>query len=96
MMLMTNVRRVENRAALNKSLEDPIRNVDSQELIEALIAANVPAGLIRDMQEVFENPMAKQMILKERKEDGVESLRVKTVAFEIEWLLDVVRLSVAQ
>ena len=79
----TNARRVENRASLNKALKEPILKSDSQELIEALTAAKVPAGLIRNMQEVFENPMADKMILEEMKEDGVNSYRVKTVAFEV-------------
>jgi crotonobetainyl-CoA:carnitine CoA-transferase CaiB-like acyl-CoA transferase len=79
----TNANRVKNRADLNTLLKVPISNFESIVLIDALINANVPAGLIRNMQEVFENPMAKKLILAEIMEDGIESQRVQTVSFSI-------------
>ncbi|MFT5764861.1 MAG: crotonobetainyl-CoA:carnitine CoA-transferase CaiB-like acyl-CoA transferase, partial [Saprospiraceae bacterium] len=79
----TNPKRVKNRVDLNKILEVPISNIKSLDLIDALSKANVPAGLIRNMQEVFENPMAKKMILAEKMEDGLLSQRVRTVSFTI-------------
>jgi len=44
----------------------------------------IPVGAIRDMQEVFEWPQARNMILEGTLPDGRASRVVRTVAFE--WL----------
>ncbi len=81
---ITNAKRVGNRDKLNKRLEECIKNFESLRLMDALIAANVPAGLIRNMKEVFEDPKTSKMILTEIKNDGIESKRVRTVGFNLE------------
>jgi crotonobetainyl-CoA:carnitine CoA-transferase CaiB-like acyl-CoA transferase len=44
---------------------------------------SIPAGSIRNMKEVFDIPMAKEMILEEKLPSGEVTKRVKTVAFDI-------------
>ena len=39
---------------------------------------------IQNLEQVFENPNAQQMVLSQTEPDGTESKRVRTVAFEIE------------
>ncbi len=78
----TNASRVIHREALNEILADQFRKHEATPLMEELIRLAVPAGLIRNMEEVFTNPTAQEMILEEVKNDGTLSKRVKTVAFE--------------
>ncbi len=81
---VTNHLRVENRTAL-KALMFPAFALKTREDWMALMTkAGVPAGSIRNMQEVFDLPMAEEMILEEKMPDGSVSKRVKTVAFQVE------------
>ncbi|GJM31343.1 MAG: CoA transferase [Saprospiraceae bacterium] len=81
-----NVDRVKNRQALIDLLSQAIQQETRDELMEKLHQNSVPAGSIRNMQEVFEMPMAKSMILREQLDDGRTSQCVKTVAFELRQL----------
>jgi crotonobetainyl-CoA:carnitine CoA-transferase CaiB-like acyl-CoA transferase len=78
-----NAERVKNRVALRTVLQDAFTNFEQQYLLDTFKAQGVPAGKIRNMKEVFEQPKAQKMILEEKMEDGTWSKRVKTVAFEI-------------
>ncbi len=78
-----NVERVNNRVVLAKTLAPYIIEHNRDELLSQLAIANVPAGGIRNMQEVFELPRANELILEEKRLDGSQSKRVKTVAFNI-------------
>lgn len=79
----TNIARVQNRTLLNEQLAAQILRFEAGDLMQSFLEANVPAGLIRNMQEVFETDTAREMVLSEQKADGTLSKRVKTVAFTI-------------
>lgn len=78
-----NTVRVENRVELAELLRPEIAKWSRAELLKYLSVEKVPAGSIRNMQEVFELETAQEMILKEKLDDGTESLRVATVAFTL-------------
>lgn len=80
----TNIHRVKNREELNFILGEKIKNFEAKTLLEALEKADVPSASIRNMQEVFELPIAQSMILEETMPDNTPSKRVKTVAFNVD------------
>ncbi len=80
---VTNVLRVKNRELLKAELEKLIVNFNRITLNESFENNGIPAGNINNMEEVFENPRAQNMILEEKKADGKVSKRVKTVAFKV-------------
>ena len=59
----TNARRVEHREALNRVLETRFSHFGTDEVLDALHEHNVPAGVVRDVPAVFEQPTAQKMIL---------------------------------
>lgn len=77
-LFKTNSLRVQNRQKLADILRGCILTFERTILLNLLKQNNVPAGAIRTMNEVFDNPLAQAMIL----ESG-EGKRVKTVAFTI-------------
>lgn len=79
----SNPRRVENRAELQNILEKLILQFDRDNLVDSCIKQSVPIGAVRNMEEVFENPIAKNMILEE-KVGEYDTKRVQTVAFTIQ------------
>lgn len=79
--LKTNILRVENREFLTKALAELFKDKSHKKLLEEFLAQQVPAGAIKNMKEVFENPTAKEMIITE-KVDGVNTKRVSSIAFE--------------
>lgn len=79
----TNTNRVKNRVLLQQKLTLLFLQFDQQFLLSRFNKAKVPAGVIRDMQAVFDWEMGRKMILEEEK-DGEISKRVRTVAFKIE------------
>ena len=79
----SNQSRVANRSTLNQLIEQRVSKIVSQELVQQFNEKNIPFGLVKNMKEVFENPLAQTMIL-EDKTEGVASKRVKNVAFSID------------
>ena len=79
-----NTDRVKNRHQLNKILQNAITNFSSEKLMSDFIAHNVPAGIIKSVKEVFEDPKAKSLILSEQHENLVVSKRVKTAIFKLD------------
>ncbi|MEL6721169.1 MAG: CoA transferase, partial [Bacteroidota bacterium] len=75
----TNDARVQNRVALKALLKPVFKQYQFQSLITEIHQRGIPAGQIRNMQEVFEQPLAQEMILKYT--DGTPC--VKSVAFDI-------------
>ncbi|MCB0662873.1 MAG: CoA transferase [Saprospiraceae bacterium] len=75
--------RVEKRDALIELLHDKIKDWKSDALATQLQQKKIPFGIIKDMKEVFENPMARSMILEEQHADGSISKRVSSMAFSI-------------
>lgn len=80
----SNARRVQHREALFAALQPHIKNVNRDELLQKLEAAGVPAGAIRNMQEVFELPQASELLLQYKLPDGQPATCVRTVAFTVE------------
>ncbi|MEQ8908756.1 MAG: CoA transferase [Vicingaceae bacterium] len=60
--------RLKNRTELAAKLEQAIKAWEREELLQTLIAADVPAGAVRNMQEVLEKPEAQARIKEEEKE----------------------------
>ena len=82
-LFATNASRVKNRKQLQETLTPAIQQYKLDFLIENCIELGIPMGAIKNMKEVFENPVAKEMILEEKINNQVTK-RVKTIAFEIE------------
>lgn len=60
----TNASRVVNRVILHHVLQERIAMQESDTLMTALHGARIPAGIIQNIQEVFENQQARQLLLK--------------------------------
>ncbi|OCC23505.1 CoA-transferase [Croceicoccus estronivorus] len=72
--------RMVNRDDLEGIVQDKVRNLKRDELIERLVARGVPCGPVNNLQEIFEDPFveARGAVHYFEREDGV---RVPTVAF---------------
>jgi crotonobetainyl-CoA:carnitine CoA-transferase CaiB-like acyl-CoA transferase len=79
----TNSDRVKNRGALIAILAKSMAQFDAASLMEKLKSAGVPAGRIRNMEEVMQLPAAQAMVLEEEMNDGKTSKRLMTNAFKI-------------
>ena len=79
-----NSRRVAHREALIAALGPPMARQPIASLLPQLRAAGVPCGAIRNMQEVFEHPLAQAMLLEEEDEAGRKSIRPKTAIFTLQ------------
>jgi len=71
----SNQHRVTNRLQLFEVLQSKIIRLNSDEIINAMIANNVPAGKIKNLEEVFRSPSAKALI-REEVIDGVLTKRI--------------------
>jgi len=80
----SNAARVIHRKALSNLLGPLIVEFTREELMELLLAAAVPVGAIKNMQEVFAEEGAQNLILREVIE-GVPTARVKSAVFNIDW-----------
>lgn len=81
--LATNARRVRNRDKLTRLLADYLTNWDRDALLQKLMEAGVPAGAIRNMQEVFEQPGARELLLSYELPDGQSATGVRSVIFQM-------------
>lgn len=78
----SNPARVKNRASLNARLQTAVSQANRAELMEKLIGVNVPCAAVRTLEEVFQNDVAQNLILKEEI-DGQPTQRMKTAVFQI-------------
>lgn len=78
----TNSERIANRTELVKILNTLSVKFKVDDLLAKLQEARVPAGAVMNMEQVFQNPQAQEMILEEEI-DGMDTKRVKTVGFTI-------------
>lgn len=83
----TNETRVTHRRALNEILELAIREWGSQDLMKALHLNKIPAGTIQNIQEVFEMPEAKEMLIHSGKSVGVRNFIATSTAWHAGVLL---------
>lgn len=81
---LTNNQRIKHRKELYELLKMQIVKQERTTLLQKLLTRQVPAGAIHDMSEVFDLPIAQNMILTETLADGTQTQRVKTVVFVIE------------
>lgn len=82
-LFATNPSRVANRVELDRVLVPALQIWQRNQLIEALEAANVPAGPIRRVDEVFNDPHveARELKVTQTRSDGVE---ISTVGFPVQ------------
>lgn len=78
----TNAERIANRKELVIELNTLSATFKGDDLLEKLHQAKVPAGAVLNMEQVFQNPKAQEMVLEEEVE-GINTERVKTVGFTI-------------
>lgn len=69
----TNVLRVKNRAVLNGVLADAIGKFTARKLLTLLHSEKIPAGIVRNMKEVVEDPAVANLLLEEGVIKGVRS-----------------------
>ena len=68
----TNHSRVQNRDALKSILTDALSRVDRDDFLQKLHEAKIPAGELNDLEHVFADPAALNMVVEN---DGVRSVR---------------------
>lgn len=78
----TNPQRVKHRVQLHESLSPFFEKFGRDELMQKLISHNVPAGAVKNMEEVFQSELAQEYVLRE-KIDGEVTRRVRSVAFKL-------------
>ena len=79
----TNKIRVENRSQLHKILEEKFNTLEFQWIKNQLMENNIPFCLIRNISEVFEDPLSTDMVIHEQKNDKVCFSSVSSVAFQL-------------
>lgn len=77
-----NAERVTNRTVLRELIQEVIANKHSEELLEFMHRHFVPAGLIKNLQEVFKDPGSQRLIRTETIE-GIETRRITQLAFQL-------------
>lgn len=65
--------RVTHRDALTERLENAILKRQASELLAALHSANVPAGITQDLRQVFDMPVARQLVLAHKATSGLRN-----------------------
>lgn len=77
----SNQQRVENRDELFQILNERITKLDSKSIFEAMNNANVPCGIIKSLDEVFENSAAQKLVRDEIIENQLTK-RITSIAFK--------------
>lgn len=78
---VSNVNRVQHRTALQTLLQDKLAHYSSDEVLSNMLENNVPCGKIKNLEEVFNDNSAKELIRSEQIE-GKETKRVTSLAFK--------------
>ncbi|MDZ7682798.1 MAG: CoA transferase [Fodinibius sp.] len=78
----TNAARVKHRETLAKLLRDKIKKREADPLLAQCRSKLVPAAEIKNLQQVFEEQKAREMLLRETVE-GRDTVRPKTTVFHI-------------
>jgi crotonobetainyl-CoA:carnitine CoA-transferase CaiB-like acyl-CoA transferase len=80
----TNTNRVKNRKELESILKAILLKHQSNELMKLFIQKDIPAGIIKTLQDVFEEEESQSLILEEQTTE-FEGLtkRVKTAVFKV-------------
>jgi crotonobetainyl-CoA:carnitine CoA-transferase CaiB-like acyl-CoA transferase len=80
----TNFVRVKNRTELNKIIQHLIAQFDRDPLLEGLSKKSIPAGGVFNMQEVFDLPEVKELVMESETSSGMIIKGVRTIAFSID------------
>lgn len=75
---ISNQDRVKNRGELHQCLQEKAVSQDSSILMKAFLKKSIPAGIIRNLEEVFEEKSAQNLVRMEG-----ETKRVSQIAFKI-------------
>lgn len=75
--------RVKHRFELHRLLQEQISLLSSAEILAAMLAENVPAGKVKNLQEVFEDQAAKNLV-REELINQEHTKRVTSIAFKWE------------
>ena len=79
----TNADRLSQRESLRRHIQEQVAPLSYQELSDALHANGIPFCKIMSLEEVFESPLAKEMILTEILNSGQKTKCVSSLAFNI-------------
>jgi crotonobetainyl-CoA:carnitine CoA-transferase CaiB-like acyl-CoA transferase len=79
----TNALRLRHRDELASQLQAAFRRLPSATILERCEAASVPVAPIRNLQEVFDLPAARRLVLEEKTEAGQATKRVRTAVFDL-------------
>lgn len=80
----TNAQRVKHRSALIPLLQERIGTFTNREELLALFQQNnIPAGAVRDLPDVFAQPLAQTLLINTFDESGQAIQCVKSVVFEL-------------
>lgn len=80
---INNNQRVVNRNGLHIQLQAQAGQFGREALLDALHTAGVPAGAVRNMQEVFAEPTAQGLLLHWKLQDGTAVTSVRSTIFEL-------------
>ncbi len=80
----TNTLRLTHRRELNELLAPAFSKMNAEEILSRCQALQVPLAPIRNLQEVFQLPAARRLILEQVHPDGSISRRVRTAVFEMD------------
>ena len=78
---VTNALRVKNRTELQNILQEKIKAFPTEVILDKMLAENVPAGKIKNLEEVFSNSAA-QNLIREEEIEGINTKRVTSIAFK--------------
>lgn len=76
-----NFMRVKNRDEVNAIMQDLISQIDRAPFLEELGKRKVPAGGVNNMQEVFEQPEAQELVMEGETASGMKIKGLRTIAF---------------
>lgn len=77
-----NYERVKNRVLLNEILKEEMANYEAEAILESFLKVNIPAGIVKNMSEVFENTLTEKLIISEKIENTMTK-KLKTVVFDL-------------
>lgn len=77
-----NVERVKNRTELQKIIQEIISRCNANDVLEFMHRHFVPAGLIRNLQEVFQEAESQHLVRNETI-DTIQTKRVSQIAFQL-------------
>lgn len=77
-----NTDRLQHRETLQALLQAPIGNIPVAECMDRFSREGIPAGQVRNMQEVFGHASTQALILEDEMPDGSKGRRVRTAVFD--------------